>query len=288
MPLPEAADRDVAALAALGGRCRARRSLRAPRRAWAKWLLLSLDDADATISPASRRRSARRRPRRGRAPRSAGRDLDQEIIGARYARVDAIVRVGRRACPRPSGPTWTERIDAVLTHRVWGGAVFVAVMLVLFQALFSWSEPAIGLIEIVVARTQDVVTSVLPPGPLRDLIVDGVIAGVGNVIVFVPQIVLLFLFIGVLEDVGLPGARRVPDGSPDGRDRPARPRVRADAVRLLVRGAGDDGDAHRREPHRPPADDDGAAADVVLGAPADLHPDHRDGLPPRCRRSSVS
>jgi ferrous iron transport protein B len=90
----------------------------------------------------------------------------------------------------------------VLTHRVWGFAVFAAVMLVLFQALFAWSEPAIGLIESQVTAIQDLVSGVLPAGPLRDLLVDGVIAGVGNVTVFVPQIAMLFLFIGVLEDLG--------------------------------------------------------------------------------------
>jgi ferrous iron transport protein B len=102
----------------------------------------------------------------------------------------------------PAGLTWTERIDRVLTHRVWGFAAFASVMLVLFQALFSWSEPAITLIESQVASIQDAVTGLMPAGPLRDLLVDGVIAGVGNVIVFVPQIAMLFLFIGLLEDLG--------------------------------------------------------------------------------------
>ena len=68
--------------------------------------------------------------------------------------------------PPSVATTWTERIDAVLTHRVWGFLVFVVVMLVLFQALFSWSEPAIGLIETGVARVQDAVAAILPAGPL--------------------------------------------------------------------------------------------------------------------------
>ncbi len=130
-----------------------------------------------------------------------GRNLDLEIIGARYERVDRMVGQAVRPPVLPP-PRWTDRIDAVLTHRVAGVVVFGVVMLALFQALFSWSEPAIAFIERLVALAQGGVSAALPAGPLHDLLVDGVIAGVGNVIVFVPQIGLLFLFIGVMEDAG--------------------------------------------------------------------------------------
>ena len=173
----------------------------AARRGWAIWLLLSLDDSArddlSGIHPAVRADAARIRAR----ALKAGRDLDQEIIGGRYGHVDAAVAEAVTVDP-PAGLTSTEHIDRVLTHRVWGFAVFATVMLLLFQALFAWSEPAIGLIESQVTSIQGLVTSVMPAGPLRDLLVDGVIAGVGNVVVFVPQIGLLFLFIGVLEDLG--------------------------------------------------------------------------------------
>lgn len=174
----------------------------AGRRALALWLLLSLDD-DASaaslrgIPPAIVREVARIRQ----AAADAGHDLDREIIASRYARIDAIVERAVSAGP-PKRRSWTERLDAVLTHKVGGIVVFVTVMMALFQALFSWSEPAIALIESGIARTQDLVLSGMPPGPLRDLLVEGVIAGVGNVIVFVPQIAMLFLFIGVMEDLG--------------------------------------------------------------------------------------
>ncbi len=82
-------------------------------------------------------------------------------------------------------------------------------MMLVFQALFSWSEPAIAAIEDVVAAVQSAgERACMPPGPLTSLIVDGVIAGVGNVVVFVPQIALLFLFIGLLEDLGYLRGRR--------------------------------------------------------------------------------
>jgi ferrous iron transport protein B len=75
-------------------------------------------------------------------------------------------------------------------------------MAVVFQSLFAWADPAIGLIESAVAALQGVVSNVVPPGPFASLLSDGVIAGVGNVVVFVPQIALLFFLIGILEDSG--------------------------------------------------------------------------------------
>jgi ferrous iron transport protein B len=198
--LPSDTEADINALAAVVGRESPDRPTTA-RRSWAIWLLLSLDDGTRDdlggIPDPLRELATRIRARAA----QAGRNLDQEIIGGRYARVDAAVAQAVSVTP-PGGPTWTERADRVLTHRVWGFAVFAVVMLVLFQALFTWSEPAIAAIEVQVSQVQDLITGIMPDGPLRDLLVDGVVAGVGNVIVFVPQIALLFLFIGVLEDLG--------------------------------------------------------------------------------------
>jgi ferrous iron transport protein B len=170
-------------------------------RAWAQWMLLSLDHdrTDELIGvPPVARDAARRIYERATA---AGRNLDLEIIAARYRFVDALMT---RVCSiaAAQGRTLTDRVDAVLTHRIGGAVMFALVMLIVFQALFSWSEPAIAVIEDTVAAVQGVVTALLPPGPLASLLVDGVIAGVGNVVVFVPQIALLFVFIGLLEDVG--------------------------------------------------------------------------------------
>ncbi len=129
-----------------------------------------------------------------------GVNLDEVLIGARYRFIDELV--ARSVTGMAPAVSLTDRIDNVLTHRVWGLGVFALVMLVVFQALFSWSSPMIDLIQEGVAAVQTLATEVLPDGPLRGLLVDGVIAGVGNVVVFVPQIALLFFFIGVLEDSG--------------------------------------------------------------------------------------
>lgn len=96
----------------------------------------------------------------------------------------------------------SERLDDILTHKVWGTAIFFFTMLVLFQAIFSWAGPVMDAIEGVFGALGEVAAAFLPEGALQSLVVDGVIAGVGGVLVFLPQIALLSLFIAILEDFG--------------------------------------------------------------------------------------
>jgi len=165
------------------------------RRALALWALTSLaaDDELTGIPSELRQRVAEVRDA------ARGRDLDGEIIGARYSFLDAHVP----ALFAPSRiAVLTERIDAVLLHPVSGFVTFLVVMLVVFQALFAWADPAIGLVETAFGALGSWLTAVLPAGFLTDLLVQGIIGGVGNVLVFLPQILLLFLMLGVLEDSG--------------------------------------------------------------------------------------
>ncbi len=124
-----------------------------------------------------------------------------EIMG-RYNWISPVVaRVVRRS--RVEGEqTLSDRIDAVVTHRVAGPLLFALLLLVVFQAVFSWATPLMDLIEGGVAVVGDSLRTVAPSGMLTDLIVDGVIAGVGNVVIFLPQILLLFFFLGLMEDTG--------------------------------------------------------------------------------------
>jgi ferrous iron transport protein B len=170
------------------------------RRSWAVWALLSLDADNGSDSgfPSAVREAVRTIRHRS---VEEQRHIDQEIIGARYGWIETVVR-DVRTMARADTRAWTNRIDNVLTHRVAGMTVFAVVMGCLFEALFSWSEPMIGGIEALTSALQGAATAAIPAGPLRGLVVDGVIAGVGNVVVFVPQIAMLFLFIAVLEDVG--------------------------------------------------------------------------------------
>jgi len=132
-------------------------------------------------------------------------DAARELITARYHEVDRLLAAIRPREPtRDGAPTmaYSRRIDGVLTHRVFGLAIFVVVMTVIFQAIFTWAEPLMGAIESIMAWLAAHVAELLGPGLLTDLLTQGVIHGAGNVLVFVPQIALLFLFIGLLEDCG--------------------------------------------------------------------------------------
>jgi ferrous iron transport protein B len=120
---------------------------------------------------------------------------------ARYEWVGKVLEgvVTRRQTGRV---TLSDRIDRVLTHKVFGSILFVLLMIVVFQSIFTWSAPAMAGIEWGVERLSDLVTASLPPGALRSLLTGGVIAGAGSVLVFLPQILVLFLFIAVLEECG--------------------------------------------------------------------------------------
>ncbi|MEP6836269.1 MAG: ferrous iron transport protein B, partial [Gemmatimonas sp.] len=96
----------------------------------------------------------------------------------------------------------SHRIDAVVLHRVWGPIIFLLLMAIVFESVFAWANPLIDGIETGLAFLGTNVGGVLPDGDLRSLIVDGVIGGVGSVLVFLPQIAILFAFIGVLEQSG--------------------------------------------------------------------------------------
>lgn len=95
-----------------------------------------------------------------------------------------------------------ERLDRVLTHRTFGPLLFVALMGIVFQSVFEWAAPAMDAIDALVGGLGSVLESTLPAGPLRSLLVDGVIAGVGTTITFVPQIAVLFFFLTLMEDSG--------------------------------------------------------------------------------------
>src|SRR5207247_4155592 len=92
------------------------------------------------------------------------------------------------------------RIDALVMHPVWGLAILSALLFLVFQAVFSWANLPMDAIKAGMAALGQWVAAHLPAGPLRSLLVDGVIAGAGSVIVFLPQILILFFFILLLED----------------------------------------------------------------------------------------
>jgi ferrous iron transport protein B len=97
---------------------------------------------------------------------------------------------------------WTHRLDSVLLHPVAGPLILAAILFVMFQAVFAWSQLPVSWIEAGFAVLADAATSIIPAGLVRSLVVDGVIGGVGAVVVFLPQILILFFFILLLEGTG--------------------------------------------------------------------------------------
>lgn len=99
-------------------------------------------------------------------------------------------------------PQWHQRLDNIVMHPVMGIGLLLVILLLVFQAVYSWAEPVMTLIEDSFTWLGEWVTTTLPEGLLVDLLVNGVIAGVGGVLVFLPQITILFAFILLLEDSG--------------------------------------------------------------------------------------
>lgn len=134
---------------------------------------------------------------------SQPRTEDVEPLESRKQITDRAHRIARRAIIRETqGRQWTRRLDAVLLHPVGGVAILLALLFVMFQAVYGWSEAPIGWIEAGFAALTDAINGQLPDGILRSFLTEGVIAGVGAVVVFLPQILILFLFILMLESTG--------------------------------------------------------------------------------------
>ena len=125
------------------------------------------------------------------------RALEAEI---RYGWIAEVVE--RTVRQQTRGTSFTDRLDAILLHRVAGPLIFLALMAIVFQSIFTWAEPLMGLVEGALNGLSGLVGGILPEGDLQSLLVDGVLAGVGSVVIFLPQIIILFLFIGFLEDTG--------------------------------------------------------------------------------------
>lgn len=128
-------------------------------------------------------------------------DWSGVLVASRYGAISKLcAEVVRRAVRR--GPAVSDRIDAVVVHPLWGWLVLGATLALLFLSIFTLAEYPMGWIDAGVAWLGSWVQGSMAPGDLRDLLSDGVIAGVGGVLVFLPQILILFFFLGLLESTG--------------------------------------------------------------------------------------
>ena len=155
-----------------------------------KWLTPTQPDGLAERLAAARERLAQ-----------GGFRLPGAEAKTRYAAIrEMVAGVVTHSTAAPT--TLSDRIDRILTHRVSGLLIFAAIMFLIFQSIYYWAEPFMHSIEAGEELVKRGIESLISPGALRSLLVDGVVAGVGGVLVFLPQIVFLFLFIAILEDCG--------------------------------------------------------------------------------------
>jgi ferrous iron transport protein B len=132
---------------------------------------------------------------------ASGESLAEVEARIRYAWINRVIhQVVRRT--KPIIRSRSEKADRVLTHPVFGFAIMLALMAVCFQMIYTWAQPLMDLVDAGVGAIGAGVGRLLPEGALRSLLVNGAVAGVGAVLVFLPQILLLFFFIAILEDCG--------------------------------------------------------------------------------------
>ena len=126
-------------------------------------------------------------------------------INETMARFNKFVPIAKRTVgteSRMKELSITDRIDSVLTHRFFGPIIFFVIMMFIFQSIFTWAGPLMDGIETIFGWLSIGIRNTFPAGWLTDLVVDGIIAGIGGVVIFVPQIAILFLLISLLEEVG--------------------------------------------------------------------------------------
>ena len=129
-------------------------------------------------------------------------DCEASITNAKYGFISGALKETYREKHRQDGRQMTKLLDMLFTHRVWGYPIFFLIMFVMFECTFILGDYPMQWIEWLVARLSDLVSSALPAGPVKDMLVDGVIGGVGAVIVFLPNILILYFCISIMEDSG--------------------------------------------------------------------------------------
>ena len=130
-----------------------------------------------------------------------GFDRQSVFIESRYEWIKEVCAKSV-AHAHPATQTISDKIDHIVTHRIWGFVVFLASMTLMFQSIFSWANAPMQYIGEAFDWTGRLISTQMPAGDLRDLVLNGGLAGVSAVVTFLPQIMFLFLFLGLLEDTG--------------------------------------------------------------------------------------
>lgn len=127
--------------------------------------------------------------------------LQQKEAIKRYQFINNVLKSGL-TIDEKAATGMRAKLDRVLTHKFWGYFIFLAILLLIFQAIYDWSSYPMDLIDEAFAWLSEVIKTSLPSGPFVDLITEGIIPGLGGIVIFIPQIAFLFLFISILEESG--------------------------------------------------------------------------------------
>lgn len=133
--------------------------------------------------------------------RSELKRLQQKETIKRYQFINDVLKLGQ-VIDTTKANDLRAKLDRVLTHKIFGYVIFFGILMLIFQSIFSWSSVPMDLIDETFANLSALAQENLPPGKLTDLIAQGVIPGIGGVVIFIPQIAFLFLFISLLEESG--------------------------------------------------------------------------------------
>ena len=140
-----------------------------------------------------------------------GEAKENQFFPHKYQGAETVMRYGfiqdllNKVILKTSDPEWKKfsyRIDKVLTHKVWGYLIFFSVLFLIFQSIFAWAQIPMDFIDQSFTTLSNIADNYLPDGPLFDLISQGIVPGIGGIIIFIPQIVILFACISILEESG--------------------------------------------------------------------------------------
>ena len=127
--------------------------------------------------------------------------LQQKETIKRYQFINDVLKTGQ-TIDESKARGWRSRLDKILTHKVWGYVIFFAIMLLIFQSIFDWSSVPMDFIDEEFAALSSLVSEKFEPGVLTNLLAQGIIPGIAGILIFIPQIAVLFLFISILEESG--------------------------------------------------------------------------------------
>ena len=127
--------------------------------------------------------------------------MQQKETIKRYQFINDVLKTGR-SIDVANARDFRSRLDRVLTHKFWGYIIFIAILLLIFQSIFDWSSYPMEFIDSTFASLSNITAQSLPPGVFTDLLSQGIIPGIGGIVIFIPQIAFLFLFISLLEESG--------------------------------------------------------------------------------------